>query len=64
MVNRNAFVPGVNSATLSGAGLGLNWTGPHQVGVRLYVATPFGPTPALVSTTAKARGWAELDWAF
>jgi len=63
-VNRNAWVSGANSATLSGAGIGLNWTGPERWSARLYVATPVGSTPALVGSTTSARGWVEVSRAF
>ena len=49
-VDRHAFVAGENGATLSGAGLGLNWTGPNQWHARLYVAVPVGPTPDLIAS--------------
>jgi hemolysin activation/secretion protein len=63
-VNRSPWAAGVNSATLSGSGLGLNWSGPHQLGARVYVAKPFGPTPALVPNTDSSRVWAEISWTF
>jgi hemolysin activation/secretion protein len=59
-INRTTWVSGINSATLSGAGAGLDWTGPHQFHARIYVATPIGPTPILVGSTASTRVWAEI----
>lgn len=64
VINRRTWAAGVNSATLSGLGLGLNWSGPNQWAARLYVATPVGSTPALVPNTARARGWVEISKAF
>lgn len=63
-VNKDPFVAGVNSATLSGAGVGLNWAGPKQLMATAYVATPVGPTPALVGDTASARVWLQLSKGF
>ena len=59
-VNKNTWVAGTNSATLSGAGVGLNWTGPNQWSARTYIATPIGSRPELVADTASTRVWVEL----
>jgi hemolysin activation/secretion protein len=63
-INRTTWVSGVNSATLSGVGAGLDWTGPHQWHARVYVATPIGPTPVLVGSTTSTRVWAEVGKSF
>ena len=63
-VNKNTWVTGTNSATLSGAGLGLNWVGPAQWSARAYVAKPIGTHPLLVAGSASARGWVELRRGF
>lgn len=63
-INNNAFAPGVNGATLSGAGLGLNWAGPYQLAASTYVAAPFGSTPALVGTTKSVQGWVQVSKGF
>ncbi|MGA9025434.1 MAG: ShlB/FhaC/HecB family hemolysin secretion/activation protein [Steroidobacteraceae bacterium] len=63
-VDRHAFVAGENGATLSGAGLGLNWTGPNQWHARLYVAVPVGPTPDLIASNKSAHAWAEIGKGF
>ena len=63
-VNRNTWVAGTNNATLSGAGVGLNWTGPYQWSARAYVATPVGGTPALIASTSSSRWWAEIGKGF
>jgi hemolysin activation/secretion protein len=52
-----------NNATLSGAGLGLNWVGP-QWSAKSYVAAPLGTTPTLVLTNKVWRGWVEVNWRF
>ena len=54
MVNRRPWVAGANSATLSGAGFGLDWAGPDAWTARAYVAKPVGPNPNpnLVAVTA------------
>jgi hemolysin activation/secretion protein len=62
---------GANNATLSGAGTGLNWQGPKmdwlissRLHARIYVAAPFGPTPAILGNTDSVRGWAEIGMGF
>ena len=52
-----------NNATLSGAGIGLNWVGP-QWRAKSYVATALGPTPALVPTNNDWRAWVEVSRQF
>lgn len=63
-VNKNVWVAGTNSATLSGAGAGLQWGGPYQWSARTYVATPIGSIPALVVSTASTRAWVEIGKGF
>lgn len=63
-VNKNPWVAGTNSATLSGAGVGLNWTGPNQWRAKVHVATRIGSTPVLVAPTSSTRAWVELSKAF
>jgi hemolysin activation/secretion protein len=63
-VNRNTWVAGANSATLSGAGVGLDWSGPNQWSAKAYVATPIGSTPVLVGTSKSARAWVEIGKGF
>lgn len=57
---------GVNNATLSGAGLGLNWSGPKQLTVITYIATPIGATPTLlfVSGRQSELGWVRVSKGF
>jgi hemolysin activation/secretion protein len=52
-----------NNATLSGAGIGLNWVG-SQWSAKSYVATALGPTPALVPTNNAWRAWVEVSRRF
>lgn len=63
-VNQNPWSTDENNATLSGAGFGLNWTGPDQWHATASVATPIGPTPALVGTTSATRAWVEVSRRF
>jgi hemolysin activation/secretion protein len=63
-VYKNVFAPGENSATLSGAGLGLNWVGPHGWAVSGSVAAPIGRSPILAGDTASSRLWVEIHKAF
>ncbi|MCX7082087.1 MAG: hypothetical protein NT008_01845 [Methylococcales bacterium] len=70
-INQHTWVAGTNKATLSGAGGGLNWSGPKthwlvptQLHARAYVATPIGTTPALIGTTNSPRAWLEFGVGF
>ena len=63
-VNKNVWVAGANSATLSGAGLGLNWAGAAQWSAKAYVAAPVGSTPVLVASNPSARAWVEIGKGF
>jgi hemolysin activation/secretion protein len=63
-INHDVWEPGVNSATLSGAGVGLNWattTGWHG---SVYVATPLGSEPELVGPTKSTQTWVEISKRF
>ena len=64
VVNKNAWIAGPNSATLSGAGLGLNWTGPDQWSVRTTFAVPLGSSSELLSTPKSLRAWLEVRRGF
>jgi hemolysin activation/secretion protein len=63
-INKNPIVPGKNSATLSGAGVGLNWIGPRAWSAEVYVATPFGSAPVLAQDSSSARLWVEFSKGF
>ena len=63
-VNKRLWVAGVNSASLSGAGVGLNWSGVDQWSARANLAAPLGATPELLGTTDTARAWVELSRRF
>lgn len=62
--NHKSWAAGTNSATLTGAGIELDWTGPHRLTASLVVATPFGATPALAGTTRATRAWIEVSERF
>ena len=63
-VNKIERVAGTNSATLSGAGVGLNWAGPDQWTAKGFIARRIGSVPALVASTASVRGWVEIRKGF
>jgi hemolysin activation/secretion protein len=63
-VNKNVWTTGKNEATLSGAGLGLNWMGPAQWSAKAYIAERFGAMPVLVERTSLIRGWLEISKGF
>ena len=53
-----------NRATLSGAGVGLNWVGPQGWTATGSVATPFGNRSSLAGDTASSRVWLEIRKSF
>jgi hemolysin activation/secretion protein len=63
-INKNAWTTEANDARLSGAGVGLNWTGSNQWSARTYAATRIGPVPALAAGVASSRVWLEISKRF
>ena len=63
-INKSPWVSGKNTATLSAAGVGLNWAGTDLWSVRSYIAARLGPTPVLVETSSAVRAWIEINKAF
>ncbi|HEY8025717.1 MAG TPA: ShlB/FhaC/HecB family hemolysin secretion/activation protein [Burkholderiaceae bacterium] len=59
-VNKSPWLAGNNNASLSGAGVGLNWFGTDQWHAKLFVATPIGATPELAGKEKSTRAWAEI----
>jgi hypothetical protein len=64
LINKNPRVAGVNSATLSGAGLGLNWSGPQQWSAKLQVAERVGGVSSVIPDPSAVRVWGEINKAF
>ena len=64
--NKNAVGSGSNKASLSGAGLGLNWQGPQQWRARVTYARSLGNEPSqLAGSSAKqSSAWVELGTGF
>lgn len=64
-INRNVWTGGTNSATLSGAGIGLNWFGPDRWNGKIHVGKPIGPTPELLgSNRPSVQAWGEIGKSF
>ncbi len=63
-VNRTTFAPGPNTASLYGAGVGLNWAGPDEWTASVTLAAPIGGRPELVGDTPSTRGWVQVSKAF
>jgi hemolysin activation/secretion protein len=63
-VNQRVWVAAPNLATLSGAGIGLNWTGLKQWRSKAYIATQIGSTPTLLNNSASTRVWVEISKGF
>ena len=64
--NKNPLGSGSNEASLSGAGLGLNWQGPQQWRTRITYARSLGNTPSQLagSSSKQSSAWVELGTAF
>jgi hemolysin activation/secretion protein len=63
-INKTVFAPGPNTASLNGAGVGLNWAGPDQWTGGVTVAAPFGSRPELLGSTSTVRVWAQISKGF
>lgn len=63
-IDHTRWAAGPNSATLSGAGVGFNWSWPGRWNAKSYVALPLGPTPVLVGDNNSARVWLALSKGF
>ena len=63
-INKETWVAGKNTATLSGAGVGLNWAGPNEWSARAYVAARVGSTPEQLTNVSSVRGWIEISKRF
>jgi hemolysin activation/secretion protein len=63
-VNETPWGAGTNTATLSGAGVGLDWTGPSHWHARTYIAMRIGATPTLVARSESPRAWIEVSKGF
>ena len=64
--NKNPWSSGSNEASLSGAGLGLNWQGPKGVSGRIFIASSLGELPSQLAGSASTHtnAWMELSWGF
>lgn len=65
-LNKNLW-PGAsaqNNAALTGAGLGLHWTGPQQWMARAFMAAPVGTSTTAIGSRRATRGWLETRKAF
>ncbi|EJL85289.1 hemolysin activation/secretion protein [Polaromonas sp. CF318] len=63
-VNQRPWTAGANTATFSGAGIGLDWSGFNQWRARAYLASPLGTPPELVKAPDAMRMWTELAYRF
>jgi hemolysin activation/secretion protein len=64
-VNKNTLNSGAtNTATLSGAGIGLKWVGNNNWSASAHIAQPIGSKPELVTSRDATRAWVELKRGF
>jgi hemolysin activation/secretion protein len=63
-LNRHPWAASENVATLSGAGLGLNWESAGGWRANLSVAAPIGSRPSMADKPSSVRGWFTASKAF
>ena len=59
-INKNPWMAGTNSRTLSGAGVGLNWAEANNFSVRAYYAFKLGNDVATSAPDKSGRFWIQL----
>lgn len=59
-----AGLTSANSASISGAGAGLDWVGPQQVSAKLDIAVPTGGGSALVTDRPSLNVWLKIKKGF
>lgn len=59
-VNSRIWTAGTNSASLSGAGVGVNWAGSTGWNMRATIANPIGSSSGLPNTARSLRAWLEV----
>lgn len=64
VINHNPWTAATNTIRLSGAGIGLNWTGSNRLSAKFYVAKPIGPTSVLLPNTSSAKAWLVVSKGF
>lgn len=64
--NKNPWSSGSGEASLSDAGVGLNWQGPDGVSGRIFIASSLGELPMQLagSESTHTNAWVEISWAF
>ena len=58
-LEKSPWIPGTNDRTLSGAGLGFNWTDPRSFLVTAYIAHKLGAAAATSAPDNSVRFWIE-----
>jgi hemolysin activation/secretion protein len=58
--SKNPWASGANSRTLSGAGVGLNWSEANKFMLRMYYAFKLGNEAATSSPDASGRFWVQF----
>ncbi len=59
-LNKNRYATGTNNRTLSGAGVGLNWSGGSSYFVKSYLAYKLGDEMATSAPDSASRFWLQL----
>ena len=58
--NKNPWLSGDNTVTLSGAGVGVMWSDPNNFSVKGYYARKVGGSPDTINASASGQFWLQL----
>lgn len=58
--NKNPWISGDNTVTLSGAGVGVMWSDPNNFSVKGYYARKVGGSPDTINASASGQFWLQL----
>jgi hemolysin activation/secretion protein len=58
--NKNPWLSGDNTVTLSGAGVGVMWSDPNNFSVKGYYARKVGGSPDTINSSASGQFWLQL----
>lgn len=63
-INAKPYAAGDNNVYLSGAGMGMSWTGPNGWQAKVAVAAPIGSVPNSLDYSRSTRGWIDISRQF
>lgn len=63
-INKDPWVTGENSASLSGLGVGLDWRALQHWHAKAYLAGRVGAVPSVIGSASSVRGWLQITRTF